>query len=140
MHSRATIAGLGLIALCVGTGCGPVSYIYTVTNKASRALAEAKAADAKKLAPYEYWSAVTYLRMAREKAGEADFQLAVDYGRRAAKMGKDAARVARTRDRAGPDPKGEGAAAADDRRGADGAAERGTEAAAEDDADDADER
>lgn len=124
-----------MIALCVGTGCGPVSYIYTVTNKASRALAEAKAAKAKKLAPYEYWSAVTYLHMAREKAGEADFQLAVDYGRRAVKMSRDAARVARTRDRVAPDPAGAGAPEAREPRGSAGAPDRGTEEAGEEDAD-----
>ncbi len=90
-----------MLLVFAAAACGPASYIYTVTNKASRALAEAKAEDAEKRAPFEYWSATTYLRMAREKAGEADWELAVDYGQRAAKMGRAASRVARQRAREG---------------------------------------
>ena len=60
-----TLIMLGAGAL---SACGPIGYHYSVSLKAAQALAEAKAANAEKLAPYEYWSAVTYLKMAREKA------------------------------------------------------------------------
>jgi len=39
-------------------GCGPIDYLYTVALNANRAVAQAKAAGAEQLAPYEYWSAV----------------------------------------------------------------------------------
>ena len=64
------------------SACGPIDYLNTVTRKATRALADAKAANAEQLAPYEYWTGVTYLNMAREKASYADYMIAVDYGER----------------------------------------------------------
>ena len=66
--------------------CGPIDYLNTVTLKATRAVADAKAANAEKLAPYEYWSALTYLQMAREKVGYADFEDAVTYGEKSEEM------------------------------------------------------
>lgn len=76
------------------SGCGPVRYLSTVTVSASRSLAEAKAMGAETRSPYEYWSADTYLRMARELAGHAHFELAVEYGEIAERM------AATARDRA----------------------------------------
>lgn len=77
------------VAMVVLTGAciGPVDYLNTVAIKARRAVAEAEAVNAKKLSPYEYWSAVTYLTMAREKAAQADFEDANKYGAKAVKMG-----------------------------------------------------
>ena len=75
-----------LLLAALGVGCGPSSYLYYVTSQATKELAEAKTAGAEKHTPYEYWSAKTYLQMAREKAGEADFEIAVDYGKRALEM------------------------------------------------------
>jgi len=64
------------------SACGPIDYLNTVTRRATRAVAEAKAANAEQHSPYEYWTAVTYLNMAREKATYADYMIAVDYGER----------------------------------------------------------
>jgi hypothetical protein len=63
-------------------GCGPVEYLGQVRHKAARAVAEAKQAGAERSAPYEYTSAVQYLNKAREEAGQAEYQIAVEYGRR----------------------------------------------------------
>ena len=80
MRLRMLLAGLILASgwLFGGslTGCGPIQYITNVTFRAERLIEEAKVAEAKKYAPYEWWSAVTYLRMAREKVGYADHQAA----------------------------------------------------------------
>ena len=96
------VAVILLAASLVISACGPASYIYTVTNEARRLVSEAKTAGAEKHAPYEYWSAVTYLRMAREMAAHADYQIAVDYGRRAVKMGERAQKLCEERRRDGP--------------------------------------
>ena len=81
----------------MGVGCGPVQYVSTVGVTASRVVEEAETINARLLAPYEYWSAVTYLRMAREKAGTADFETSVDYGDRAIAMARAALRVVAAR-------------------------------------------
>ncbi|MCB9556720.1 MAG: DUF4398 domain-containing protein [Deltaproteobacteria bacterium] len=98
------LARLGalLLMLVLIASCGPGRYIYTVTAKASRLYAQAKTAGAEKLAPYEFWSAQVYLRMAREKAGDADWQIALRYGEQSAKMSQEATRLARERAEAGP--------------------------------------
>ena len=93
------------LAVCIGSAlaaCGPVDYLNTVTLKATRAVANAKAANAEKLAPYEYWSAITYLQMAREKVGYADFEDAVEYGEKSEKMAKKARALASRIGRDGP--------------------------------------
>lgn len=96
--------GLGAVLLTLLlTACGPVSYITKVTVSATRAVAEAETANAEQLAPYEYWSAKTYLHMAREKAGTADYELATDYGDRATQMAQKATRLAAERRKAGPE-------------------------------------
>lgn len=59
-----------------------MEYLGQVRNKAARAVAEAKQAGAERSAPYEYTSAVEYLNKAREEAGQAEYQIAVEYGRR----------------------------------------------------------
>ncbi|MBW2731134.1 MAG: DUF4398 domain-containing protein [Deltaproteobacteria bacterium] len=98
---------LGLLLLACGlvislTACGPISYITQVTVTATRLTAEAETANAKQLAPYEYWSAKTYLHMARQKAGTADYELATTYGELATKMARKAIDVAADGRRAGP--------------------------------------
>ena len=83
--------------------CGPVDYLNTVTLKATRAVADARAANAERLAPYEYWSALTYLQMAREKVGYADFEDAVTYGEKSEKMAIEAKKLAVQKGKEGPD-------------------------------------
>ena len=92
---RRCVAGVLLTAAL--SACGPGLYIYTVTAQASRAVEEAKAVQAEERAPYEYWSAVQFLQMAREKAGDADYQIAIRYGRKAVTMSKDARRLSMER-------------------------------------------
>jgi hypothetical protein len=93
---------LGCLGGTLCLGCGPVQYLSTVSVDATKLVSEAKTANARMLAPYEYWSAVTYLHMAREKAGEADFEVSVDYGRRAIAMARKAIELAARRREQGP--------------------------------------
>ena len=92
-----------MLAAVLLVACGPISYISTVSVRATRLVSEAKTGEAERYAPYEYWSAVTYLRMAREKAGYVDFQVSVDYGDRAVAMARKARQLAAQRRQAGPD-------------------------------------
>jgi hypothetical protein len=64
-------------------GCGPVEYINQVGNKAASAVSAAKLASAERYAPYEYTAAEEYLHKAREEAGHAEYQDAIEYGRKA---------------------------------------------------------
>jgi hypothetical protein len=67
-------------------GCGPVEYISQVGNKAASAVSAAKLAQAERYAPYEYTAAEEYLHKAREEGGYAQYEDAIDYGRRAEEM------------------------------------------------------
>ena len=94
---------LAAAAMMVLSACiGPIDYLNTTARKARRSVAEAETANAEKLSPYEYWSAVVYLRMAREKAGDADWQDAWKYGRKADEMGGLAKKMATEKGQAGP--------------------------------------
>jgi hypothetical protein len=72
-----------LAALLCPTGCGPVQYLSQVSDKATKAVAAAKRAHADQLAPYEFTAANEYLHKAREEGGSAEYQAAIEYGRRA---------------------------------------------------------
>jgi hypothetical protein len=76
------LGAAGLLASAVW-GCGPLEYLNQVTGKAARAVAAAKATGGDRYAPYEYTAAVEYLHKAREEGGYAEYQVAIDYGRRA---------------------------------------------------------
>jgi hypothetical protein len=88
------------LALAAMPSCGPIDYLHTVSLKARRAVANATAADAQRLSPYEYWSAVEYLQMAREKAAYADYEIAISYGDKALTMANDALRLSSEREQA----------------------------------------
>ncbi len=90
------------VAAMTCAACGPIDYINTVAFKASRAVAEAEASNAVKLAPYEYWSAKTYLHMAREMGSRADFQLSIEYGETAIAMGQKARKLSIEKGEEGP--------------------------------------
>jgi len=62
-------------------GCGPVEYISQVGNKAASAVSAAKLAQADRYAPYEFTAAEEYLHKAREEAGYAEYQDAIEFGR-----------------------------------------------------------
>ncbi len=77
--------------------CGPAEYLNSVTIKASQAVLEAKHVQAERLAPFEYWSAVEYLQMAKEKAAYADYQHALSYGKKSNEMAHEAIRLSHVR-------------------------------------------
>jgi len=73
-------------------GCGPVAYVSQVTFNADSAVEAARAVQAEKFSPYWWTRAITYLHMAREVAGHADFQGANKFGRLAAEAAVEAKR------------------------------------------------
>ena len=75
-----------ILALAPLTACGPVEYISQVGNKAASAVSSAKLAQADRYAPYEYTAAEEYLHKAREEAGYAEYQDAIEYGRRSEEL------------------------------------------------------
>jgi hypothetical protein len=75
------------------SACGPISYLSTAEIQAPRVLAKAKIAGAEVHAPYEYWSAVLYLRMAKDTAAYANYQQAREYGRLAVELAERAHRI-----------------------------------------------
>src|SRR6478736_4461718 len=79
LRSVPTVAVLAVAPLL---GCGPVEYISQVGNRAASAVSSAKLAQADRYAPYEYTAAEEYLHKAREEAGHAEYQDAIEYGRR----------------------------------------------------------
>ncbi len=70
------------LALCMVWACGPILSSSEITS-ASDALERAASVDAVDYATYEFVSAEAYLGKAREEWGYSDFQVAVDYARRA---------------------------------------------------------
>jgi len=88
---------LALVAM--GSACGPIEYITTITFQAQKAIDQAKAANAPEYAPYEWTLAEEHLMKARELGGYARFQEAVDYGKTAIKYGREAESVALEKDK-----------------------------------------
>ena len=86
-------------------GCGPIEYLNQVGGKAAGAVAAAKRVNAEKLAPYEYTAAVEYLHKAREEGGFAEYQIAIEYGRRAEDLATRARLIADQRGMARSDAK-----------------------------------
>jgi len=77
-------------------GCGPIVYMRDVSPRAAAALNQAKADQAEQYAPYEYTKASLYYDKAREEAGHAYFQNAVDWGRRSQNCSIRASALARS--------------------------------------------
>ena len=71
------------VSLLSSPGCGPIQYQRQVNNKAASAVVAARNAKAAGYAPYEYTAATEYLNKAREEADHAEYQIAIEYGRRA---------------------------------------------------------
>jgi hypothetical protein len=78
------------------SGCGPVVYLKEVSTRTAAALIQAKADGAEKHAPYEYTKANLYYEKAREDAGRAHFQDAIDWGRRSQDCSRRASALARS--------------------------------------------
>jgi Domain of unknown function (DUF4398) len=87
----AVISGAGLL------GCGPVEYMSQVGSKAASAVAAAKEVHADHYAPYEYTAADAYLHKAREEAGYAAYEDAIEYGHKAEELANRARAIALSR-------------------------------------------
>lgn len=79
-----------------------MEYIGQVSNRAQLALVQAHRAQADKYAPYEFTKAREYLQKAKEKAGRASFQAAIEYGRRSEDLATRARAIAVDRERRVP--------------------------------------
>jgi hypothetical protein len=84
------------LGLLLPLGCGPIVYVRDVSPRAAAALNQAKADRAYRLAPYEYTKASLYYDKAREEAGHAYYQNAVDWGRRSLDCSTRASALARS--------------------------------------------
>ena len=71
-------------------------YLKEVSTRTAAALNQAKADGAEKHAPYEYMKAELYYEKAREDAGRAYFQDAIDWGRRSQDCSSRASALARS--------------------------------------------
>jgi len=76
------------------SGCGPVVYLKE-SSRTAAALNQAKVDGAEKHAPYEYKKADLYYEKAREDAGRAHFQDAIDWERRSQDCSSRASALAR---------------------------------------------
>ena len=83
---------LGLLPLL---GCGPLTYVRDTSPRTAAALNQAKADQADRYAPYEYTKASLYYDKARDEAGHAYYQNAVDWGRRSQDCSRRASALAR---------------------------------------------
>lgn len=77
-------------------GCGPAIYTVHILP-ASRAVEQARLADAAEHAPYEFHYADAHLRKAREEAGSANYQDASRFAEVAEEFGVKARDMARRR-------------------------------------------
>lgn len=77
------------------SGCGPVVYLKE-SSRTAAALNQAKVDGAEKHAPYEYKKADLYYEKAREDAGRAHFQDAIDWERRSQDCSSRASALARS--------------------------------------------
>ncbi len=85
---RRTIAWVVACAAGVA-GCGPIQSTAFIVD-ADVQLEAARAADAARLAPYEFTSAEAYLHKAREEVGYADYEVAIDFAGKGAKFAREA--------------------------------------------------
>src|SRR5580698_5940113 len=103
---RSQAPSLSLVGLCAAVAtvcaCGPVEYINQVGNRAASAVSAAKLAQSDRYAPYEYTAAEAYLHKAREEAGHAEYEDAIEYGRKAEELANRARAI--TVDRLAKEP------------------------------------
>lgn len=91
---------VGCLSLVAG-GCGPVLYAVNLSG-AQHAVEAARQAGAPQRAAYEYHYALEHLRKAREFAGTAEYQDAMDMASVAEEYGNRARELARGGDHAPP--------------------------------------
>ena len=102
MKHRASVGrrGFRTLRLCCwsllfgAAACGPIGYLQQVHGKARDAVTEARRAGAESAAPYEYTSAVEYLKKAEEEGDHAEYQVAIEYGRQAESFAQRARKLA----------------------------------------------
>jgi hypothetical protein len=83
------------LALVVGSSaCGPIEYLSQVSSRAATAVEAAKQAHADRYAPYELTAAEEYLHKAREEGAYAQYQDAIEYGRKSEEMANRARAMA----------------------------------------------
>jgi hypothetical protein len=98
VFARALLVPALLISLAATSiGCGPVEYINQVSVKAAGAVSAAKLAQADRYAPYEFTAAEEYLHKAREEAGYAEYQYAIEFGRKAEELANKGRAIAVTK-------------------------------------------
>lgn len=85
-----------LVGAVLVTGCGPTLYSANA-HKAAKRVEAARHAKAAEHAPFEYYYAVENLEKAREEAGHASYQSAIEYARIAKEFGEKARELARRR-------------------------------------------
>ncbi len=91
---RTAAALLAAAAFGLGLGgCGPTQSTALIMDGDVQ-LEAARMADAPKLAPYEYTAAEAYLHKAREEQGYSDFDISIDFGRKAVKYALEAKKKA----------------------------------------------
>lgn len=93
--------GAVVMALTLGlapTGCGPVLYTVAIGD-AAELVEAARQAGAEREAPYEFYVAQEHLAKAREFAGEAEYQNALDMAGVAEENARQARDIARRRQR-----------------------------------------
>lgn len=90
LSKRPLFIASALLALSLGSACGPFGYISRVASDASRAVANAEAAGAEELAPYEYWGSVAYLEQSKVMMAYSEYERSFDYGDRATQLAEAA--------------------------------------------------
>ncbi len=88
---------VAVLAVAPLLGCGPVEYISQVSNRAATAVSSAKLSQADRYAPYEYTAAEEYLHKAREEGGYAEYQDAIEFGKKAEDFANRARAIAVTK-------------------------------------------
>lgn len=93
-YLRTRFLALVAVVSATATGCGPTLYMAN-SGRAGRELERARAANADTLAPYEFYYAEAMYSKAREDAGEAAYQDAIQYARLAEESAQQAVDRAR---------------------------------------------
>ena len=91
---KAWSGGIGL-ALGVLLAAGCAVYTPRQIQEVNSLIREAGAAGARKKAAYEYYSAVEYLRAAKEELSEADDKSAREFGEKARARAEEALKKSR---------------------------------------------
>ncbi len=98
LRARVLLTAAALCVACAA-GCGPIQYAAQI-DAATAKLAEARDANARWFAPFDYYYAEAHLAQARREAAEASYEEAITYAEIAERYSRRALRVALERGRA----------------------------------------